>query len=120
MMKSLFAAALAVTVLPAVAAAQNAPAAFNQCKACHKVEAGKHGVGPSLAGVYGTTAGTNWPDYKYSDRHKASGLVWDEANLTKYLADPKAVIPGNKMAFAGLKNPADVKAVIDYLKTLRR
>ena len=46
-------------------------------------------------------------------------LTWDEANLNKYLADPKGTIPGNKMAYAGLKRPEDVKAVVDYLKTLR-
>ncbi|MGE5476377.1 MAG: c-type cytochrome, partial [Bacteroidales bacterium] len=95
-----------------------APAAFNQCKACHKVEAGKHGVGPSLAGVFGKKAGQA-EGYKYSEAHIKSGLTWDEATLSKYLADPKGTVPGNKMAFAGLKKPEDVAAVIDYLKTVK-
>lgn len=111
-------AAAAILLAPVAAIAADAPAAFNQCKACHKVEAGKHGVGPSLAGVYGAKAG-HAEGYKYSDNHKASGLTWDDANLAKYLADPKGTIPGNKMAFAGLKKPEDVAAVVDYIKTLK-
>lgn len=111
--------ALAALLLAPVAAnAADAPTAFNQCKACHKVEAGKHGVGPSLAGVFGAKAG-HAAGFKYSPAHLASGMTWDEASLTKYLADPKGTIPGNKMAFAGLKKPEDVKAVVEYLKTLK-
>ena len=108
----------AMLLAPVAATAADAPAAFNQCKACHKVEAGKHGVGPSLFGVFGAKAG-HAEGYKYSDAHLKSGLTWDEATLAKYLADPKATVPGNKMAFAGLKKPEDVKAVVDYLKTVK-
>ncbi|MBI2236833.1 MAG: c-type cytochrome [Magnetospirillum sp.] len=108
----------ALLAAPFAASAADAPAAFNQCKACHKVEAGKNGVGPTLAGVYGAKAGSV-AGFKYSDKHLASGLTWDDATLAKYLADPKGTIPGNKMAFAGLKKPEDVKAVIDYLKTVK-
>jgi cytochrome c len=118
MMKKIGLALAALLLAPVVANAQEAPAAFNQCKACHKVEAGKHGVGPSLAGVFGKKAGTT-EGFKYSDAHKASGLTWDEATLGKYLADPKGTVPGNKMAFAGLKKPEDVAAVVAYLKTLK-
>jgi cytochrome c len=46
----------------------------------------------------------------------AEGLVWDEASLTGYLADPKGFIPKNKMAFAGLKKPDEIANVIAYLK----
>lgn len=98
--------------------AQIAPVAFNQCKACHKVVAGQNGVGPSLFAVYGKKAGQA-NGYKYSDKHLQSNLLWDEKTLTKYLADPKGTIPGNKMAFAGVKRPDDVKLIVDYLKTLK-
>lgn len=108
----------AMLLAPVAATAADAPAAFNQCKACHKVEQGKHGVGPSLFGVFGAKAG-HAEGYKYSDAHLKSGLTWDEANLSKYLADPKGTVPGNKMAFAGLKKPEDLKAVVDYLKTVK-
>jgi cytochrome c len=108
----------ALIALPFSASAADAPPAFTQCKACHNVEAGKNGIGPSLAGVFGRKVGQA-EGFKYSEPHLKSGLTMDEATLTKYLADPKGVIPGNKMVFLGLKNPDDVKAVIAYLKTLK-
>ncbi len=46
--------------------------------------------------------------------------MWDEATLGAYLADPKGVVKGTKMAFAGLKGdkgPQDIANVIAYLKT---
>jgi cytochrome c len=110
--------AAAICVAPTLVSAADAPPAFTQCKACHSVEAGKNGVGPSLAGAFGRKAGT-LAGFKFSDPHIKSGLTWDEPTLTKYLADPKAVIPGNKMVFVGLKSADDVAAVIAYLKTLK-
>jgi len=113
------AAAVALVAAPFAASAADAPPAFTQCKTCHSAEAGKNGVGPSLFGAYGRKIGQA-PNYKYSPAHlKFSDQTIDEAFLTKYLAGPKDVIPGNKMIFAGLKNPADVAAVIAYLKTLK-
>jgi cytochrome c2 len=99
------------------AAAATPPTAFNQCKACHSVEKGDHGIGPSLAGIYGTKAG-DIAGFEFSDAMKNSGLTWNAANLDKYLENPQKVVPGTKMSFAGLKDAAKRKAVIDYLKTL--
>jgi cytochrome c len=45
------------------------------------------------------------------------GLVWTEENVSKYLENPKALVPGTKMIFPGLKNPKDREDVIAYLKT---
>lgn len=115
----------AVMALPVMAVAQIAlaqtagdPAAgekvFNQCKACHTVQAGQNRVGPSLHGVVGRKA-ASVEGFNYSPAMKASGLTWNAESLDKYLADPKAAIPGNKMAFAGLKKPEDRANVIAYL-----
>lgn len=111
-------AAVALLLLTATAQAGDPPAAFNQCKACHKVEAGKNAIGPSLFGIFGMKAGSV-AGYQYSPTMKTSGLTWDDATLSKYLTNPKSVVPGTKMAFAGVKNPDDVNAIIAYLKTLR-
>ena len=106
---------------PAMAAAADvptAPAAFNQCKACHAAEPGQNGIGPSLAGVFGTKAG-EVAGFDFSDAMKNSGLTWDAATLDKYLKKPMVVVPGTKMSFGGLKDADKRKAVIDYLKSLK-
>jgi cytochrome c len=94
------------------------PASFVQCATCHAVEQGKHGVGPSLAGVFGSKAGSA-AGYAYSDANKNSGLTWDEATLDTYLTNPMKMVPGTKMTFAGLPDAAKRKELIDYLKTLK-
>jgi cytochrome c len=88
---------------------------FNRCKACHVVDKEQNRVGPHLVGIIGRQAGSV-EGFKYSDAMKSWGQVWDEANLSAYLADPKGYIPGNKMAFAGLKKGDEVVDVIAYLK----
>ncbi len=88
---------------------------FAKCKACHAVEAGKNKVGPSLAGLFGRTAGTS-AGYNYSDAMKSSGIVWSDETLHKYLEKPKDMVAGTKMAFPGLKAVQDRDDVIAYLK----
>jgi cytochrome c len=90
---------------------------FKQCKICHQVgPTAKPGVGPVQNNVVGSKAGTR-PGFNYSEAMKNSGLTWDEATLDKYLENPKAVVPGTKMVFVGLKNPQDRADVIAYLGT---
>jgi cytochrome c len=98
-------------------AAATKPAEFAQCSACHSTERGKNGIGPSLAGVYGTKAGAV-PGYDFSDAMRNSGLTWNQGTLDRFLTDPKGVIPGTKMTFPGLKDPAKRAAVIAYLKSI--
>lgn len=108
----------AAAVAPAMA--QDAAAGektFVVCRACHQIGPGaKNAVGPVLNGVVGRPAGS-YPGYSYSNANKGSGLTWDEATLTKYLAAPQQVVPGTKMIFPGLKDPKKVQDVIAYLKT---
>jgi cytochrome c2 len=99
----------------AVAAAK--PPEFAVCAACHSTEPGKNGLGPTLAGVYGAKA-AHISSFDYSEPMENSGLTWNEGNLDRYLADPRGVVPGTKMAYPGLKDAAKRKAMIDYLKTL--
>jgi cytochrome c len=113
--------ALAVFNGPALAEGDAAKGekVFLKCKACHENEKGVNKVGPTLKGIVGRKA-ASVPDYKYSDAMLAKGTegaIWDEATLATYLPDPKAWVPGTKMAFAGLKKPEEVADIIAFLKT---
>jgi cytochrome c len=88
---------------------------FNQCMACHSLNAGQNGIGPSLHGLIGRKAGTA-PNFAYSPFMKRSGIVWDEASLKSYLPDPQAKVPGTKMMFTGLKDPQQIDDLIAYLQ----
>ncbi|MFV0644802.1 MAG: c-type cytochrome [Sphingomonadaceae bacterium] len=99
------------------AAAGQAPPAFAQCAVCHSTKEGENGIGPSLAGVYGAKA-AEIPGFQFSSAMQNSGLTFDDATLDAYLKNPMTEVPGTKMAYAGLKNDEQRKAVIEYLKTL--
>src|SRR5476649_1795452 len=77
-----------------------------QCAACHSFTDTANKVGPSLLGIVGRKPATA-EGYAYSDAFKkyaATAAAWDDATLDAYLKDPKAIIPGTKMTFAGLKD----------------
>lgn len=111
------AAIVCALALPAAAAAGER--GFAQCAACHPSAAGQpHGVGPNLHGRFGQPiAGA--PGFVFSRALSKHQGVWSEAELDAWLADPQAYAPGTKMAYAGLKDPAQRRAVIEHLKTLR-
>ena len=92
---------------------------FKKCGMCHQIGPdAKSLVGPPLTGVVGRKA-ASVPDFSYSPGLKKladSGLTWTDANLDKYLTDPKAMVPGSPMALA-LPDAADRADVIVYLKT---
>ncbi len=103
-------------VTPAMAQdAANGEDVFKKCRACHQVgETAKNAVGPVLNGLFGRKAGTI-EGYAYSEANKNSGVTWDEATFANYIKDPRAAMPGNKMAFAGVKDAEDVKDLTAYL-----
>lgn len=91
---------------------------FQKCGICHSVEAGKNKIGPSLYGVVGRKS-ASIPDFAYSDAMKAANKTWDAATLNEWLTNPKALVPGTKMIFAGLPSQTDRDNVIAYLSTLK-
>jgi cytochrome c len=88
---------------------------FRACAACHSLKPGQHRTGPSLAGVFGRKAGTAEGFRRYSPALKAAEVVWDEATLDPWIADPQAFLPGNRMVFRGLP---DAKARADLIAYL--
>ena len=87
---------------------------YKKCQACHSLEPGKNGLGPTLADIVGQKA-AHVANYNYSPAMKSSGLTWDVATLDRYLADPQKVVPGNRMPFPGLKTENERNSVIAYL-----
>lgn len=117
-------AMLALVLLAGPSSAQEAgdaeagEAVFRKCMSCHAVgEGARNKVGPVLNGIVGETAGT-LPDFRYSQamvEAGANGLIWTPENLASYLRAPREFLPGNKMAFPGLQDQADIDNVIAYL-----
>lgn len=108
---------------------------FKKCKSCHAIiapdgtEIQKGGkTGPNLWGVVGRVAGSG-ADFKYGDgilAVQAKGVVWDEAQIVTYLADPSAWIKTatgdaaakSKMTFK-LPKPEEAENVAAYLATFK-
>jgi cytochrome c len=113
-------AASLLTSLFAVAAHAEGDAArgetrFKDCAACHKLDAGANEVGPSLHGILARKAG-ELTDFRYSPAMKRSGITWTPETLDKYIADPQAFIPANRMPYAGMSNAGDRADLIAYLQ----
>lgn len=92
---------------------------FAKCMACHTIEEAKNRVGPHLVNILDRKT-ASIEDYKYSPamtKAGEDGMIWDEATLTAYLTAPKGFMPGNKMAFAGLKKQEDIDNLLAYIRS---
>ena len=90
---------------------------FGTCKACHAVgEGAANRVGPQLNDVFGRVPGSV-QDYRYSNALVEYGKahIWDSGTLAQYLTAPRQVVPGTKMAFAGIRNEKQIADVLAYL-----
>jgi cytochrome c len=118
MRKVLIVAMMAAAVPLSAARAQDAAAgeqAFRTCLPCHAVgEGAKNKVGPILNGLEGRHSGTV-AGYSYSAANKNSGIIWTKDQFLDYIRDPRAKIPGTKMAFAGIKKEKEANDLWAYL-----
>ncbi len=87
---------------------------FARCAICHSMTPGKTMIGPSLAGIVGRKTAT-LSGFAYSPAMKAYGGSWDAARLDAFVTQPMKAVPGTRMAFAGLSNPAERADLIAYL-----
>ena len=88
---------------------------FEQCAACHSVEAGRNGVGPSLHGVFGRKV-ASVDDFVYSPAFRRANFTWTPELVDRFLADPQGgQFRGNKMPFSGLPEMKDRADLIAYL-----
>ena len=86
----------------------------SRCGACHSID--DNGAGPRHRGLFGRKAGSQ-PDFDYSAALRASGIVWTAAKLDQWLANPNALVPGNKMVVQLANDPADRAAIIVFLRS---
>ena len=123
--KPVVAASLALVGLVASTAVAGAPApagdavkgkaVFARCAICHDLNPGVQKMGPNLHGLFGRKAGTV-AGFNYSPAMKSAKITWSSATLDSYVTSPAKLVPGNKMAFAGLATPADRANLIAYLQ----
>ena len=113
-------ATLGIAATPAMSAAGDAKkgeVVFRQCQLCHTAtKNGGNGLGPNLFGVVGRKAAAV-PNFGYSPALKNAHIVWSEDELKKWLANPQKLVPGTRMAFAGISSPQDIADIIAYLQT---
>ena len=124
MINALRVTAALLLLLPVVAARADGDAArgearFQDCAACHRLEAGANNVGPSLHSILTRKAG-EIADFRYSPAIKRSGIVWTPEMLDKFITDPQALVPGNRMPYAGMASAADRADLIAYLQSATR
>lgn len=91
---------------------------YKKCAICHAIKKGKNKIGPSLFGVAGRKAATA-KGFRFSPAMKKSKLTWNDANLDKYLKNPRKAVKGTRMVFAGVRSKKDRENLIAYLKTLK-
>ena len=111
------AAAVAIVAAPLARSAAPGPEAgvaiYSRCAACHALAYDR--TGPRHCGLFGSRAGSV-PGFEYSDAMKKSGIVWNEATLDRFLADPLGTVPGTAMGYAGVKDSKERADLIAYLK----
>ena len=104
------------TTISAQGDAEKGKRLFNRCKACHNLTAtARRRIGPNLDNLFGRQAGAQ-DGFKYSKALMEADFIWTEKNLDEWLAQPRSFLPGNKMAFAGLRKEQDRKDLMAYLR----
>lgn len=90
---------------------------FRACRACHKVEPGANGTGPTLYGVVGRAVDAV-DGFNYSGALEKVVDVWTPDHLNEFLADTKGYAPGTKMSYNGMSKVKDRANLIAWLDSL--
>lgn len=107
----------ALNLMPAAELIAAGEKAYSKCQSCHTIDAGgANGIGPNLAGVMGGPVASKG-GFAYSAEMKALGGTWDWEKMNAWLKNPKALVAGTKMSFAGLSKIEDRAAIAAYLNS---
>jgi cytochrome c len=88
----------------------------NACRTCHTLKEGDNRLGPNLHKIVGRKAGS-LPNYGYSSAMKGADMVWDEATLDRFIANPDQTVPGHNMKpYGGLASAQERQTIIAYLR----
>jgi cytochrome c len=110
--------AKSIGTLLAAADATKGAAEAKACAACHDfTKGGPNKTGPGLWDIVGRKPASH-EGYAYSDGMKAQTVDWTYEHLNEFIKNPKAAVPGTKMAFGGIKNDAKRANLIAYLASL--
>ena len=94
---------------------------YQECKRCHQAGRGAtHRIGPHLNEVFGRRAGS-LPDFRYSSAMRkagAGGLVWSQATLDAFLANPRKTVPRSRMSYEGMAAAGDRADLLAWLHSL--
>src|SRR6204780_1512317 len=122
MMRTLIVTAALIAASAGTSSAQDAAKgeiSFHKCLPCHSIgEDAENKIGPELNGLDGRHSGSV-DGFEYSDANKNSGIVWNEAKFKEYIQDPRGVVPGTKMIFAGIKNQQEVNDLWAYVSQFK-
>lgn len=111
--------ALALTCVSHGASADdgaNKVAFNNHCRNCHSFKQGDNRLGPSMYGVYGANSGQVSGFRNYSGT--LTGVVWDEATLDRFIADPASISAGTTMNYPHVADPRERAKIIAFLKSI--
>ncbi|MGE8149865.1 c-type cytochrome [Pseudomonas vancouverensis] len=87
-----------------------------ECSVCHAVTKGTTGMmGPNLNGVVGRKSGS-LAGFSYSQAMRDKDISWQAENITQFITQPQAYVPGTYMPYMGLASADDREAVACFLK----
>lgn len=83
----------------------------SRCTACHSLDHSR--IGPAHRGVFGRRAG-QVAGFDYSKALRGARVTWTARSLDRWLTDPEAVIPGQKMGYS-VPDAQDRADIISFL-----